>query len=351
MPFVSASVRINLEGLQRFRAQYDSPSGPIRAALKQWAARYRGFAQRRFDTFSKGGGDWAPLADATILARMRKSKSGRSRLRAKAKLNRMKRRLDKVERDTSITRSSAIRAKKQIKRLGKQSGRIAKRGKKVAKRLTKTLKKKVKGLRKKSPKRSGKKSATTTGTKGVRKGRKKSRSKQIHSLAKKAKKSVTQSVKVTRRAGRSANRTIKKARRAIAKHRKLTAAKHKLRERVAKLEKKLNSKKDAKLAILRDTGLLFGALLPVFKDSPGALQKFESNELAVVVGYGGPARHSAGNKSGKATIADIASFHQNGGPHLPARPIIVSPTVDILQAMASDMERALKKLGSDTLEK
>jgi hypothetical protein len=41
--------------------------------LKQWGARYRGFAMKRFDIFSKGGGDWAPLKPATI-ARRRKGK-------------------------------------------------------------------------------------------------------------------------------------------------------------------------------------------------------------------------------------------------------------------------------------
>lgn len=43
--------------------------------LKQWAARYRGFVQRRFNTFSKGGGDWKPLAASTV----RQRRKGRSK--------------------------------------------------------------------------------------------------------------------------------------------------------------------------------------------------------------------------------------------------------------------------------
>lgn len=37
----------------------------------QWAARYRSFAQQRFDRYSRGGGDWPPLKPGTIRARLR----------------------------------------------------------------------------------------------------------------------------------------------------------------------------------------------------------------------------------------------------------------------------------------
>lgn len=60
-----ATVQINLSGLQRFSAQVDAGlrdgNGPFKAMYEQWAARYRGFVQERFDTYSKGGGDWKPL--------------------------------------------------------------------------------------------------------------------------------------------------------------------------------------------------------------------------------------------------------------------------------------------------
>lgn len=39
------------------------------ALFKRWGARYRSFAQRRFVRFSRGGGDWPPLAESTIKGR------------------------------------------------------------------------------------------------------------------------------------------------------------------------------------------------------------------------------------------------------------------------------------------
>jgi hypothetical protein len=67
---IRVHVTIDLKNLKRFQTvlQQDlrgSGSGPIRAALRQWAARFRSFVQLRFDKFSKGGGDWKPLADST----------------------------------------------------------------------------------------------------------------------------------------------------------------------------------------------------------------------------------------------------------------------------------------------
>lgn len=90
-------------------------------------------------------------------------------------------------------------------------------------------------------------------------------------------------------------------------------------------------------AILRDTGTLMAALQPTFTRKPGALER--DIPFGVRVGFGGPARH----KGGKATIADIASFHQEGKGRLPKREIIVDPSRGVLNAMASDMERALGK--------
>ena len=60
--------------MQRFEKAFQSDlrsagNGPIRKALKQWGARYRSFAQERFDQYSKGGGDWPPLSLFTILGR------------------------------------------------------------------------------------------------------------------------------------------------------------------------------------------------------------------------------------------------------------------------------------------
>lgn len=91
-------------------------------------------------------------------------------------------------------------------------------------------------------------------------------------------------------------------------------------------------------AILRDTGTLMAALQPTFTRKPGALER--NIPFGVRVGFGGPAKH----KGGKATIADIASFHQEGKGSLPKREIIVSPSSKVITAMARDMERALSSV-------
>lgn len=90
------------------------------------------------------------------------------------------------------------------------------------------------------------------------------------------------------------------------------------------------------VSILRDTGLLFNALSPRLASAPGALQEDLSD--GILVGYGGAHRHSTG---GKATIADIASFHQKGGGRLPARPIIVSPDERTVELMHDDLMRGM----------
>lgn len=99
-------------------------------------------------------------------------------------------------------------------------------------------------------------------------------------------------------------------------------------------------------SILRDTGLLFGALSPVFNNAPGSLE--ETIPFGVRVGYGGPERHNvACETKSMATIADIAKFHQNGAiPKLPQR-IIIADAPDYLKAtMAEDMTKALAELAS-----
>lgn len=179
-----ADVRLNLKPLRRFAAAIRADlrttgNGPVRRAMRQWAARYRGFAQSRFDRYSKGGGDWPPLA-ASTRQRRRKARKGR--------------------------------------------------------------------------------------TKG---------------------------------AARS-------------------------------------------FSLLRDTGLLFAALNPVWSRKPGALQK--DIPFGVRVGYGGPSKHPGG----KATIADIAGFHDTGAGNLPERQIIDVPDTRTLDAMKDDMERALGQMASIT---
>lgn len=80
-------VKVNLKPLERFsRLIHDGlrlGTGPIADAVRQWAVRYRSFAQERFDRYSKGGGDWPSLKLATI-RRRRHGKGGRYKRGAKA---------------------------------------------------------------------------------------------------------------------------------------------------------------------------------------------------------------------------------------------------------------------------
>lgn len=77
---ISAKVKINLKGLTKFGDRFKSElkgtatSGPVASMKKQWAMRYRSFAQLRFDKASKGDGTWPPLKASTI-ARRRKGSS------------------------------------------------------------------------------------------------------------------------------------------------------------------------------------------------------------------------------------------------------------------------------------
>jgi hypothetical protein len=110
-----------------------------------------------------------------------------------------------------------------------------------------------------------------------------------------------------------------------------------------KPQTKSSSGRNKKVSILRDTGILFAALSPVFVGSPGAIQ--QRIKFGIKVGYGGPQKHIGFNgKQSLATIADIAGFHQEGyPPHLPKREIIVDPPDTLLKQMAADMQNALNK--------
>lgn len=94
-------------------------------------------------------------------------------------------------------------------------------------------------------------------------------------------------------------------------------------------------------AILRDLGILFAVLSPVFTGKPGQLQ--ETIPYGIRVGYGGPHKHAGG---GKATIADIAMFHDQGMGHLPKRQIIAPPIGTVITQMAADMDKGLQQLAN-----
>ena len=93
-----------------------------------------------------------------------------------------------------------------------------------------------------------------------------------------------------------------------------------------------------RVQILRDTGLLLNALT---LNMPGNLNTRIENGLRV--GFGGPAKHG---KGGKATIADIAGFHNAGNRKrgLPKRQIIVDPDPRTKSAMKRDAKRAVQQV-------
>lgn len=59
---LTTTIDIDIPGIKGLANAIVTGNAPeINTALKQWGARYRAFAQRRFDTFSKGAGDWPPI--------------------------------------------------------------------------------------------------------------------------------------------------------------------------------------------------------------------------------------------------------------------------------------------------
>lgn len=65
-------ITINDDGARRLLAGLQSladgttTGGPFANMLTQWGSRISAFERRRFDRFSKGGGDWKPLALSTV---------------------------------------------------------------------------------------------------------------------------------------------------------------------------------------------------------------------------------------------------------------------------------------------
>jgi len=92
----------------------------------------------------------------------------------------------------------------------------------------------------------------------------------------------------------------------------------------------------SKVAILRDTGTLFKALS---LGAPGNLFKYIRNGCRV--GFGGPAKYP----DGKATIADIAKFHNAGKDKLPKRQILHKPDDTLTRQMMQDLKTGIDKLG------
>jgi len=55
---ITAGVTVRLPGLRRFQRQLPER---VQRVYVQWNLRYRTYIQRRFNRFSRGGGDWPPL--------------------------------------------------------------------------------------------------------------------------------------------------------------------------------------------------------------------------------------------------------------------------------------------------
>ena len=90
-----------------------------------------------------------------------------------------------------------------------------------------------------------------------------------------------------------------------------------------------------KAAILRDTGTLVAAL-----SVGGRGNMFKDIANGIRVGFQGGVKHP----SGKATIAEIAVFHNVGGGKVPQRAILVEPDRATIRAMEQDGVRAVRKL-------
>jgi len=67
---VDAIMRALRDGLSGQSAPADNP---LAKALRQCAALYGAFIRRRFTRYSRGQGDWAPLAESTVRHKQRKT--------------------------------------------------------------------------------------------------------------------------------------------------------------------------------------------------------------------------------------------------------------------------------------
>jgi hypothetical protein len=89
---ITVKPQVDLRGIRSMDAELrrlarNAGSGtPLDAAYKQWGKIASSYWQRRFDRYSKGGGDWAALAQSTIAARRKGNKGARSRTKVKSSL-------------------------------------------------------------------------------------------------------------------------------------------------------------------------------------------------------------------------------------------------------------------------
>ena len=112
------------------------------------------------------------------------------------------------------------------------------------------------------------------------------------------------------------------------------------RARKGKKGKRLTSGERAALAKkakpLRDTGLLLNALT---LGQPGNMMKYLRH--GVRVGFGGKAKHGEG---GRATIADIARFHNAGKGKLPKRQILAEPSIPLVRRFLTVLKKRWREM-------
>lgn len=86
--WISAIVEVDLGQLRSLKSTIDAQlehGAYFDQVFQLWAYRYRSYTQLRFDTFSKGGGDWQKLAASTI-AKRRKGKQPKQPEKKKSNL-------------------------------------------------------------------------------------------------------------------------------------------------------------------------------------------------------------------------------------------------------------------------
>lgn len=66
---IKTSFRLDLGDLKKLVSDVDAARGVIEGAWWEIAEIYRAFILRRYKSFSKGGGNWPPLAEATVKAK------------------------------------------------------------------------------------------------------------------------------------------------------------------------------------------------------------------------------------------------------------------------------------------
>lgn len=98
---------------------------------------------------------------------------------------------------------------------------------------------------------------------------------------------------------------------------------------------KARKKKGKGAMILRDTGTLLNALTI---GAPGNHFSLEKN--GCTIGFGGSTSHP----EGKASIADIARFHDEGTNKLPRRQILINPDQATVDGMGIDVKTAISRM-------